>query len=157
MQRALIWITLLCCLAAAPVEAATGHVFKVLPQYLDLQGRASLSPSLYERDAYQATLRQQPAKCSGMQFHVQWKAKGEAATPLKLRIELRGVVEKGQPKHLLLEQEVKAGGWFSHWTVFTLKGDAYKDLGEVAAWRATLWEGDRLLWEQQSFLWEAAP
>ena len=45
------------------------------------------------------------------------------------------------------------GGWLSHWTKFELVGAEYKDFGRVTAWRATLWEGDRLLSEQKSFLW----
>jgi hypothetical protein len=32
-------------------------------------------------------------------------------------------------------------------------GDEYKKLGELVAWRVTLWDGDKLLAEQKSFLW----
>jgi hypothetical protein len=32
-------------------------------------------------------------------------------------------------------------------------GDAYKQFGEVTAWRVSLWSGDQLLGEQKSFLW----
>ena len=48
----------------------------MLPHYLDKEGRHTLSPSLYERDAYQAILRQNPEKRGGMRFDVQWKARG---------------------------------------------------------------------------------
>ena len=37
--------------------ARPGKISKVLPHWLDLQGRHTLSPSLLERDAYQAKLR----------------------------------------------------------------------------------------------------
>ena len=40
MRRSLIWFPLLCLLAAAiSADAATGRVIKVLPHFLDLQGR----------------------------------------------------------------------------------------------------------------------
>jgi hypothetical protein len=32
-------------------------------------------------------------------------------------------------------------------------GDAYRKIGDVIAWRATLWEGDQLVAKQESFLW----
>jgi hypothetical protein len=134
-------------------NAATGRVIKVLPQFLDKDGRHALSPSLYERDAYQAYLRKHPEEQSGMRFAIQWKSHGGAYSPLKLRVEIRGSVKDGLPTHTVLETEVKPGGWFSHWTSLPLTGDAWTKSGEVTAWRATLWEGDELLSEQKSFLW----
>jgi hypothetical protein len=134
-------------------QAATGRVIKVLPQFLDLKGRNSLSPSLYERDTYQANLRDHTNLCSGMRFNVQWKTKGQAAAPLNLRVELRGVAHGDFPKQLALEKPVMTGGWFSHWTEINLVGEQYKSFGQVTAWRVTLWEGIRLLGEQKSFLW----
>ena len=145
----------ICCLLAATLsaEAARGRVIKVLPQFLDLKGRHTLSPSLYERDAYQARLRSHPEHRSGIRFDVQWKARGHADAPLKLRVELLGTAKGDLPSRTVLEAPVHAGGWFSHWSSLTLAGDAYRKFGEVTAWRATLWEGDRLLGEQTSFLW----
>jgi hypothetical protein len=154
MRRWIIWLLLAGGLAVAwPAQAATGRVIKVLPQLLDLKGRNSMTPSLYERDVYQAHLRAHTNECSGMRFNVQWKTKGPAAAPLKLRVELRGVAHGDFPKQQVLETPVKPGGWFSHWTAVNLVGEEYKSFGEVTAWRATLWEGSRLLGEQKSFLW----
>jgi hypothetical protein len=42
-------------LVAAPAKPA--KIVKVLPHYVDLEGRIALAPSLFERDAYQAVLR----------------------------------------------------------------------------------------------------
>ena len=140
-------------LAALPAPAATGRVIKMLPFFLDLQGRHSLSPSLYERDAYQAYLREHPEKRSAMLFDVQWKLKGAPAGPLKVRVELRGSAQGNLPKQAILEKSVEAGGHFSHWTGLKLEGGQYVELGNVTAWRATLWDGDELLGEQKSFLW----
>ncbi len=154
MRRTLTWWLLLGWAAAAlSAQAATGRVVKVLPQFLDLKGRTSLSPSLYDRDAYQAMLRQHPEKRLGIRFQVQWKTKGGVFEPLKLRIEVRGAAQGHAPKESILEQKVTAGGWFGRWTSFTLSGDEYKGLVEVTAWRVTLWEGQELLGEQKSFLW----
>ena len=141
-------------LVCLPVGAATGRVVKVLPEYLDLKGRNSLSPSLYERDAYQVYLREHPEKRSGVTFYTQWKLKGGVYEPLKLRVELRGPAAGELPKQMKLETEVEPkSGLFSHWTSLTLGGEDYKRFGHVTAWRVTFWEGNRLLGEQKSFLW----
>jgi len=34
-----------------------------------------------------------------------------------------------------------------------LDGADFKRIGEVTAWRATLWDGDKMIGEQKSFLW----
>ena len=141
------------CLLATTLSAApaTGRVMKVLPHFLDLKGQHTLSPSLYERDAYQAQLRQHPEQRSALRFDVYWKAKN--AEQLKLRVELRGVPKEKQLKQLVLEEPVKFKGWFGTWSALTLRGAEYKDFGEVTSWRVTLWDGPRLLSEQKSFLW----
>ena len=154
-MRRRLSLTLLCCLLAAPlsVPAATGRIIKVLPQWLDLHGRHSLTPSLYDRDAYQAYLRAHQDLRSGLRFYIQWKAHGPAGSPLKLRLELRGIANGNQPTQLVLQYDVNPGGWFSHWTSLPVTGDEYRKFGDLSAWRATLWENDRLLGEQKSFLW----
>jgi len=152
MRRPILILALylMVCAAAA---AATGKVIKVLPQFLDLKGRHAISPSLYDRDAYQALLREHTNMVSGMRFAVQWKASGASADSLKLRVEVRGI-SHGEPPHtIVLEQPVKPGFWFNHWTSLPLTGDEFKKVGEVTAWRATLWDGDKMIGEQQSFIW----
>ncbi len=139
--------------ATVPGAPATGRVIKVLPHYLDLKGRHTLSPGLYERDVYQAHLRQHPKERSGLRFDVQWKAKGADATELKLRVELSGGAKGNPPKSLVLEQPVKSRKWFSTWSAITLTGPDYSKFGELTAWRVTLWSGGQLLGEQKSFLW----
>jgi len=146
---------LLACLSCiGSAHAGTGRIVKVLPQFLDLEGRTSLSPSLYERDAYQAVLREHPERRSGIRFYVQWKTKGPIWEPLKLRIELRGIAKGTLPNQLVLEDPlVNSSSPFNHWTEAGLEGHAYKEFGGVTAWRVTLWEGQRQLSEQKSFLW----
>lgn len=146
------WLFLMSCLLfTAAAHAAGGHVYKVLPQFLDEKGRQSLTPSLYDRDAYQAFLRRNPAKRSALQFAVQWKA--AKSDHLKLRVEMRGGTQGDVPVVTTVEMPVQQHFWFSHWTSLTLGGEEYKKFGELTAWRVTLWDGDQLLGEQKSFLW----
>lgn len=146
------WVALL--LSGAPGWAATGRIIKVLPEFLDLKGRNSVAPSLYERDAYQAMLRDHPERRSGMRFYIQWKIKGAAWQPLVVRVEMRGTAQGDLPKMLVLEQPAEnRGSRFSHWTNVTVSSANYKNIGSVTAWRVTLWEGKTLLGEDHSFLW----
>ena len=154
MRRFSMWTTLIACLAvAAGVQAATGKVIKVLPQYVDSKGRNSRFPSLYERDAYQAWLRLHTNQIAGMQFVVEWKTKGPAQGPVKVRVEARGVAHGNLPTELMIEKPVEPGGWFNHWTTVFVLSEDYKSVGSVTAWRVTLWDGTDQLGEQRSFLW----
>ena len=131
-------------------EAASGKIYKVLPHFLDTQGRHSLSPSLYERDAYQYFLRNTPAQRSGVAYDVRWKTRGSKEP--RLRLELRGVKEK-KVRQIEREITVKKKGWFSSWSRVGLTGSAYEALDEINAWRVTLWDGETMLDEDKSFLW----
>lgn len=145
-------LTILLFAVAFSVSAANGKVVKVLPHFLDLQGRHSLSPSLYDRDAYQARLRQNPDQCSGVRFDILWRGRSETNEMATLRVELRGTPKGDVASQTSLESQVQITGT-GHWTRLKLDGDAYKKFGEITAWRVTLWSGDQLLGEQKSFLW----
>ena len=151
MRRSLALIFCLCSAFAA--EAATGKIIKVLPHFLDLQGRHTLSPSLFDRDAYQAVLREHPEQRSAIRFDIEWKSKQPPASPLKLQLEVRGLATRKTVVQLKLDKTVDPSGWLGAWTALTVKDDDYRKLGDLTAWRVTLWEGNRLLSEQKSFLW----
>jgi hypothetical protein len=144
------WILLL--LAATPLlNAAEAQIHKVLPHLLDKQGRHTLSPSLYERDAYQVHLRERPEEISALRFDVHWKAP-KTARPYKLRLELRGSkTDIAVPR--VFEVEASRGGFFSRWTALRLSKENYEELGRIIAWRVTLWDGGLIVAEQESFLW----
>jgi len=151
MRRVAIWILLVVVAGFVfDTEAATSRIIKVLPHLLDREGRHTLSPSLYGRDAYQAFLRKNPGKCSGMRFDIQWKAKTADQSRLKLRVEIRG---GSAANPMIVEQPVQPNHWYNRWSALALDGDSFQKAGEVIAWRATLSEGDALLAEQKSFLW----
>ncbi|MDD5141375.1 MAG: hypothetical protein PHY43_14085 [Verrucomicrobiales bacterium] len=153
MRRLLMILLLLGSpLAASAADAATGRVVKVLPLFLDLKGHAAISPSLFDRDAYQAYLRQHTNEISAVRFDVLWSASHADKGGLKLRLELRGTGPDSLPRQTTLEKTVTPH-FFRHWTSFTLGGDDLKKFGDVTSWRATLWSGDRMIGEQKSFLW----
>jgi hypothetical protein len=153
MRRLLIGLLLLGLLPVAFAgDAVTGCVIKVLPFFLDLKGQNALSPSLYDRDAYQAYLLRRPEQRSAIRFDVLWKVSNVGGANLKLRVELRGIGEGGMPRQATLEQTV-APHFFRHWNSLTLDGQDYKNFGELVAWRVTLQSGGQMLSEQKSFLW----
>jgi hypothetical protein len=153
MRQLLMSLMLLGSLSAAFAgDAIAGRVVKVLPFFLDLKGHEALSPSLYDRDAYQAYLRRHADQRSAIRFDVLWKASNTGSAELKLRVELRGIGQHGMPHQATLEQTV-APHFFRHWDSLTLGGEDYRNFGELVAWRATLWSGSQLLGEQKSFLW----
>jgi hypothetical protein len=153
MRRLLMTLLLLGSLTAASAsEAATGHIVKMLPLFLDRKGHDALSPSLFDRDAYQAYLRQHTNEVSGVRFDVLWRASNAQDAQLKLRLELRCVGPDNLPRQATLEQTVTPH-FFRHWTSFTLTEDDCKKFGEVVAWRVTLWSDNQMLDKQDSFLW----
>ena len=133
-------------------NAISGRVIKVLPLFLDLQGHDAVSPSLFDRDAYQAYLRQHTNDISAIRFDVLWNASRAKDANLKLRAELRGVGNRSLPSQMTLETNVTAH-FLRSWTSLTLGGDDLKRFGSLVAWRVTLWNGDELLGEEKSFLW----
>lgn len=148
--------TLLClmlmlgCWALCGCRTQSAKISKVLPHYLDQDGLHTQAPSLFERDAYQAYLRTHPEEMSGLRFDIQWSSTVYYLEGLKLKLELRGAKE---PEIVSLEQELEKRPWYQRWTSFELDRESFERLGEIVAWRASLWDGDRLLAEQQSFLW----
>ena len=145
MIRLLLFI-----LFAAPLMAADAKIHKVLPHFVDKEGRHTLSPSLYERDAYQAQLRTHPEQRAGLRFDVHWKA--HKSPSLKLRVDMRGN-KTNEATNVTVEMPVKPPGFFSKWTAVQVRGDDYTRLGELRSWRATVLDGDQVLAEQKSFLW----
>jgi hypothetical protein len=149
-RRFLFVALLLAALSVAAEPPKPARLVKVLAHYLDREGRHSVSPSLYDRDAYQAHLRRTPSERGGLRWDVQWKAAIDA--PLTLRVEARGT-RANKTTSATLETPLKRKGWSRRWTSLALREAAYQEFGELLAWRVTLWQGDTLLSEQKSFLW----
>jgi hypothetical protein len=137
---------------ALTASASSGKIVKVLPHFLDAKGRHALSPSLFDRDAYQAQLRAHPEQRSAIRYDIRWRARPSWGA-VKLKLELRGITEGKTRRERTLEKIVDSGEGGSGWAGLALTGDEYRAFGEVIAWRVTLWDGDTLLSEQKSFLW----
>ncbi len=144
---------LLLSLGLTKVLASEPRIIKVLPHLLDAQGRHTLSPSLYERDAYQAILRKNPVQVSGIRYDIQWQGALPKEKPMHIRLYLRTLAhETSDP--IILEEELKPG-WLpgSHWAGLKLTGTAFRAVGEVQAWKAVLLDGEKVVAHQESFLW----
>lgn len=138
--------------ANALAEKSPTRILKVLTHYLDDKGRHSINPSLFDRDAYQFELRQNPDKRKGLRFDVQWKSVAGSPAALTLKLELRGSKAPIQAPVVVTSRAFARGG-FSNWTRVTLSPKDYETLGDLTAWRATLWKDEELIAEQKSFLW----
>lgn len=134
-------------------DEVTGRIVKVLPFLIDQKGHNAISPSLFDRDAYQVHLREHTNEVSGMRFDVLWKADKSVDEQIKIAVELRGTGTNGVPATPVLQTNV-VPGTFRHWTSIPLAGEDYKQVGQVIAWRVTLWNGDQKLDEEKSFLWK---
>src|SRR3954471_10065052 len=111
------------CVASEP------KIIKVLPHLVDKKGRHALSPSLYDRDAYQVYLREHPAEITALRFDVQWKAGGRT-TPLKLKIEIRGSkLDLGTT--MTVQTEVEPPKFFAKWSQVSLDKETHDKLGEI--------------------------
>lgn len=144
---------------ASPGNAATpakprppARILKVLPHFLDLEGRHTVNPSLFDRDAYQFELRQNPALRGGLRFDVLWRTTPTRPGAFTLKLELRGSKAPEQSPVILTTRAFARGG-FSQWTRVPVRGNNYEALGELLAWRVTLWREEEQLAEQTSFLW----
>ena len=136
MNKKLIALSiLLASTAVANAAAASGKIVKTLPHFLDLEGRHMLRPSLYERDSYQAELKQHPERCSGMRFDIQWKARRVEHPKLRLEVKAANLAPR---KIETLEQDLKAPGLFSKWSGIPVAGETFKRIGPIQAWRVTL-------------------
>lgn len=87
-----------------------------------------------------------------MRFDINWRVRSVKQTNFRLKLELRGIAQGNLPRQKTLERQV-TGGSSARWAQIRLAGEDYRELGEITAWRVTLWEGDELLAEQASFLW----
>ena len=151
----LTWLLVVCSLfAGRSMHAADARILKVLPHAVDEMGRHTLSPSLYERDAYQVYLREHPDLVAAMRFDIQWKADMDPETPLTLQIEIR-TSRRDLTDPLRLSKSVVPRRFLfkRRWTALQIPRQQFNELGKILAWRVSLWRGGEVVAEQRSFLW----
>ena len=147
------WLVALSFVLALPLGAEVmGKIVKVLPHHLDNVGRHALSPSPFDRDAYQFQLRNNPNLVSGVRFDIHWKAKHAKSVALKLRLELLTTTST-KSKPLVFELPVAAKSGRTRWAKIPVVGQDFEQAGDIIAWRVTLWDGGAQVAEQKSFLW----
>ena len=152
-MRLLVFIFAVCFGLGSAAESSHAKAIKVFRFLVDAEGRHALSPSLLDRDAYQAHLREHPTKVSGLRFVIQWRRRSESPTRPSIRIEVRhgngntiGEFSKTAPIKVRKTRR-------SQWHRITISGEEYARLGKVIAWRVSLWDGETMLTQEESFLW----
>lgn len=128
-------------------------MLKVLPHYLDAKGLHTLSPSLFERDAYQSHLKDHPDKVSTMRFDVHLRLQDSDFEDVQVRVEAR--FGKGDSiETIKATAPLKKPKWGKRvWTSLTLDRETYDAGARMIAWRVTLRRGDEILDTHTSFLW----
>lgn len=149
-MRLRLWTAVLL-LSALSALAGEARIIKVLPQLVDKRGRNALTPSLFDRDAYQLHLRQNPSEISALRFEIQYKAKGIEG-PVLLRLEVRGSKNTVGTRYVF-ETEVPTGGYFAKWGQVPIDRETSDKIGSVVAWRASLVKDGTVLGYQESLLW----
>lgn len=143
--------TALVLLAAGCAGPSGGRIAKVLPHWLDREGRHALAPSLFERDAYQHHLRTHPEERGGLCYDVHWYAPPKEGACV-LQLELR-TTERPLDEPVIVRREAEPRSVLGRWTRLTVGEADFRSMGEPLAWRVTLWRDGRMLDEERSFLW----
>lgn len=158
-RRSRWWATVIGCWGALHLIAQaaggavhSGRILKVLPHLVDAQGRIALAPSLFQRDAYQAQLRQHPELVSSQQYDVNCQVAGRPSDTLKVRLLLRTAL-RAETDPIILEAPVKRGWFGRSWQSLKLDPATYRTAGNVVAWRAELLAGNAVIGAQNSFFW----
>ena len=151
-MRIMLQSLFLMLVATIVASAAEQRVIKVLPHLMDTEGRHARSPSLFERDAYQAWLRKNPEEQSGIRYDFQWQSYISGKYTIKLELLGRVVDGKANTKTVTLEFDVKDRR--RRWQSIEFVGEEYQTFGQIVAWRISIWQGEGMLAKKQSFLWE---
>ncbi len=149
----ILLLTLFCVL---PANAGSVKIFKVLPHYLDKEGRHALDPSLFERDRYQALLKAHPEKCSTVRFDVLWRNTLSDIDDLNIFIEVRGTKQGEKTITFTGKLPPKKSVW-SKWKKISIPEETFLKIEGINAWRVIIRDGETNLREYRSFLWDMEP
>ena len=132
---------------------ASTEILKVLPHWLDRQGRHTVSPSLFERDAYQLHLKEHREEVSTIRFDVNWRLKERGLQGCTLHLEARFGSEEGiqtlEQKTLIETGKRRKKGWSG----LRIPEASFDVQSNLIAWRVRVMRGDEVLATRTSFLW----
>lgn len=142
-------LILLFCISSASLACASPKIVKTLLHLIDDEGRHMLSPSLLDRDAYQAHLRAHPEKVFGICFDIQLKLKSKETHKLKLAIRH----SSGEDLQTFIREMDVVRKGKSQWNRIRIDGEDHSKIGEMIAWRISLLQDQVEIASQESFLW----
>lgn len=152
-MRLLVFLFVVCLGLGSAAESPRAKAIQVFRFLVDAAGRHALSPSLLDRDAYQAHLQEHPEEVGGLRFVIRWKRRSETPANPSIRVEVRhgdgntmGEFSESAPVKVRKTRR-------SQWHQITISGEEYARLGKVIAWRVSLWDGETRLAQAESFLW----
>ncbi len=151
---ALIAIFLLAgCATQNTVSRGGFAVLKVNRTLLDNYGyETDVVGNLKGEASYQYSLRHEPNRQSGGRFHIKWRAP-KGSTQVRLVLDVRGLTPANETvRDTLSESFADMDGW-AEWTTLDIKERQFKRLGEIMAWRVTIYSGDRVMAELPSGNW----
>ena len=141
------------CTTENPVSRGGFAVLKVNRTLLDPLGHETdVVGNLKGEAVYQYALRHDPNRQTGARFHIKWKSP-KRAERIRLVLELQGLSTTNEStRATLTANQPDMDGW-AEWTTVDITGEQFKKLGEIMAWRVTLYSGDRVMAEQPSANW----
>lgn len=148
---------------AEQLPAAGRHLKKVLFFWLDEDGQYSQHPSMFERDAYQAYLRDNPEEIHGLKVAVLLSGSSGKLESSSLELKIQGPPgpEIKEPLEFRLELADKLDRKLRRWVYWDIdpvnaeaSDEALKLLPEsIVSWRLTLLDEGQPVDRLQSYLW----
>lgn len=142
------------CSTPNSVQKPGYQVVKVNRTLLDQWGHETGTEvgDLKAEAVYQFDLRHNPKLQFGARFHIKWKAP-DKAPQLKLQLDVRGLTADNLVVYDTLTEEHPAMDGWAEWSTIDIKGERFKKLGTITAWKVSIFSGGELKAELPSGNW----
>ena len=129
------------CRTPNSVESPGCAILKVNRVLLDEKGyETDVVGNLKEEADYQFLLRHEPTKQQGVRFHIKWKAPRHARS-LRLQVEIRGLNAQNQTTSDVESLSLEENEGWAGWSTLEVTEKKFKKLGQITAWKITLFSG----------------
>ena len=139
------------------VSSEKGYkVIKVNHEWIDSEGHTHAEIADFPAKAkYQKTL-DDTGKHSGIRFHIHWTTPSARLPHFAVKLEVQGYDAKTQRETLetLLATYPKNPRFKSGWSRLDIKRDTLERLGDLMAWKVTLFQNGQFVAERKSFTWD---